>query len=266
MNTQKFNTHLNVAIIEDNNHAFLQEILIQSGHSPVTVETLYHLILKPHKIDAIIIGNTINDEDAHFLNFFRKSNNIPTLILSEWTSQSIGQFGITFINKGEDTRVIILKWLETLCTSLENTLRATHYHCTHKIFSLIYISQADENTDELMLSNILNTARKTNKELDITGVLVYRKGWFLQYLEGEFSTVTTLFFDHIQRDARHQDVTPVFMEYNHIRQFANWNMGFFSSEIAISSEHFTDLEQHTAGQYIFEKLKHHCTLMTHFIR
>jgi hypothetical protein len=266
MDTQKFNTHLNVAIIEDTNHAFLHEILIQSGHTPITVATLYHLIIKPHKIDAIIIGNTIDDEDTHFLNFFRKSNNIPTLILSEWTSKSIGQFGITFINKGEDTKAIILKWLETLCTSIENTVRTAHYHDTNKIFSLMYISQADEKTDELVLSNILNTARKTNKELGITGVLVYRKGWYLQYLEGEFSTVTTLFYDHILRDARHEDITPVLMEYTKTRQFANWNMGFFSSEIAISSEHFTDLEQHSAGQFISEKLKHHCSLMSHFIR
>jgi hypothetical protein len=46
------------------------------------------------------------------------------------------------------------------------------------VYQLVYASKAAEGFSEKDLVDILRIARKTNKELLITGALVYNKGFF----------------------------------------------------------------------------------------
>jgi hypothetical protein len=115
----------------------------------------------------------------------------------------------------------------------------------------MYASHAVGETTPFILMDILATARRINKQLGITGVLLFSQGWWLQILEGEFKNVTSLFFDHIQKDARHQMVTPLVMEYHDHRRFSNWDMGFYSTDLGGSfNSQWTDLDKHPAGEYV----------------
>ena len=92
---------------------------------------------------------------------------------------------------------------------------------------LIYSSTAVQHITEVDLSLILLGARKNNRALGVTGLLLYAGGSFLQVLEGEGTSVSTL-FERIASDPRHARVTPLLHTTIDARQFGGWEMGFVS--------------------------------------
>jgi hypothetical protein len=89
---------------------------------------------------------------------------------------------------------------------------------------LIYTSSAHRNTPESTLLEILETSRRNNSAADITGVLLYIDGGFLQVLEGSSQDVG-ITFHRIARDKRHWN-TSVLMDRTAERAFGEWSMGF----------------------------------------
>lgn len=79
-------------------------------------------------------------------------------------------------------------------------------------------------TDE-DLDAILEVSRRNNKELGITGMLLYSGGSFIQALEGRRSAVHGT-CDHIFRDARHTDISVITEHEIATRSFPEWTMGF----------------------------------------
>ncbi len=92
-------------------------------------------------------------------------------------------------------------------------------------FVLIYVSAQTRELTSLQLQGILETARKRNPAMQITGMLLYHQGSFLQVLEGERSKVEAL-FAKIETDSRHNKVAKVTTYFMHDRLFSNWSMGF----------------------------------------
>jgi hypothetical protein len=101
---------------------------------------------------------------------------------------------------------------------------------SENVYQLVYASKAAEGFCEKDLVDILHVARKTNKELEITGALIYNKGYFLQMLEGECEAVETL-FKLIEGDKRHEKVNCFFRCKVPKRIFPDWYMGFFLHEV-----------------------------------
>jgi hypothetical protein len=135
------------------------------------------------------------------------------------------------------------------------------------LFTLIYGSHAVGETKPSDVMDILKVARKINKELEITGVLLYNKGWWLQVLEGSFSAVTSLFFNHIQKDKRHTNVTLLVLDPTTQRHFANWDMGFYSTQDEQDSNlSWTDLDTHPAGELIKQKLSNSQEYTKYFMK
>ncbi len=97
------------------------------------------------------------------------------------------------------------------------------------MISLIYASSATQkmSSDELM--TILNKAREKNQSLDITGMLLYRDGNFLQVLEGDEEKVTRL-YNTIAEDARHDGILKLSQRPISQREFGDWKMGFVDLE------------------------------------
>ncbi len=91
---------------------------------------------------------------------------------------------------------------------------------------LLYASRSTELISEEFADAILETARKHNAHLGITGVLcIYESGdTFLQVLEGGREQVNGL-YNNIIRDQRHSDIT--LLHYSEItqRRFSSWRMG-----------------------------------------
>lgn len=93
------------------------------------------------------------------------------------------------------------------------------------LISLVYISFASKDMSEAELTEILQKARENNQKLDVTGMLLYRKGFFIQALEGEETTVMPL-YDKIKQDKRHRSVLQILKSTVKNRNFEDWSMGF----------------------------------------
>jgi len=90
---------------------------------------------------------------------------------------------------------------------------------------LIYISSAAKKMNDDGLLDILKTSRENNKKNDISGMLLYDNGSFIQVLEGEHSVVDDTFIN-IQNDVRHNNILVMQNRDVNSREFADWSMGF----------------------------------------
>lgn len=89
---------------------------------------------------------------------------------------------------------------------------------------IVYGSIAVEPFGEQALLSLLDGARAFNERLSITGLLLYKEGKFLQYLEGPIGDLEAL-YARIERDPRHRAVTIIACGESE-RQFGDWSMGF----------------------------------------
>ena len=93
------------------------------------------------------------------------------------------------------------------------------------MLSLLYVSTSINLLSDEELVDILKVSRENNKALDITGLLLYKGGNFMQVLEGPDEVVNSL-YEKIKIDARHKDVTVISSEQISARQFPAWEMAF----------------------------------------
>ena len=119
---------------------------------------------------------------------------------------------------------------------------------------LIYVSLANQEMSDDHLKSLLAKARAKNESLHITGMLLYRDGFFIQALEGEEADIDAL-FEVIIVDKRHRDVLKISKKAINQRSFPDWTMGFNKiddKDIAIV-EGFSDFLQRPKSE--FEKFK-----------
>lgn len=93
------------------------------------------------------------------------------------------------------------------------------------LVSLVYTSTAAHPFRESALEELLTTSRRLNAERDVTGMLLYREGRFIQVLEGARAVVTGL-AQRIADDSRHQDMRVLMTESIPRRTFGEWTMGY----------------------------------------
>ncbi|MEQ9315700.1 MAG: BLUF domain-containing protein [Henriciella sp.] len=90
---------------------------------------------------------------------------------------------------------------------------------------IIYISSARHNLKPPHINDILAASRENNRRDQITGLLVYHEGVFLQVLEGATDQVQQV-YARIARDWRHTDCRVLFDEPIVERAFAEWSMAY----------------------------------------
>jgi hypothetical protein len=93
------------------------------------------------------------------------------------------------------------------------------------IVQTIYTSAATRPFPEAELRGLLTVARSRNTEVQVSGVLLYQTGTFLQVLEGDEDEVARV-YERICRDARHRDVLLLLRRTVTERNFGDWSMGF----------------------------------------
>ena len=93
------------------------------------------------------------------------------------------------------------------------------------MFCLIYRSVAKSSLKVSDVQNMLKKARTNNKQLGITGCLLYYHGEFIQYLEGNQVKVLEL-FDKIKKDKRHTNVELISYGERDSREFEKWEMAY----------------------------------------
>lgn len=93
------------------------------------------------------------------------------------------------------------------------------------MIDLIYVSSAVNMMAQDELIEILKKSRENNAKVDVTGMLLYHEGNFMQVLEGEEAAVMAL-YHKIAQDPRHHMVTRIATRPITKRNFGEWKMGF----------------------------------------
>ena len=94
---------------------------------------------------------------------------------------------------------------------------------------IIYMSTATGAHDDDTLFEILHTSEANNASENVTGLLMYGAGSFLQVLEGPAAAVGRR-MARISRDPRHEDIVTVEDVENVSRLFGDWSMAFVREE------------------------------------
>lgn len=112
------------------------------------------------------------------------------------------------------------------------------------MYHLVYTSVAIAPFSEADLIHLLEQSRNANKKTDVTGILLYIQGKFIQVLEGEKSVVSKL-YTKIVGDSRHKKVTIVIEGESKERMFKGWSMGFkkLGSQQVESLSGFSDIDE-----------------------
>lgn len=93
------------------------------------------------------------------------------------------------------------------------------------LYSLVYASNAASTFGDADLAELLSQCRVLNESKGISGLLLYRSGRFVQFLEGPEAEVRAL-YAKIERDPRH--TSPRILNEGHPshRQFGDWTMAY----------------------------------------
>jgi len=123
-------------------------------------------------------------------------------------------------------------WRMTLGSSLKESLSSADNdsmssvdQAVEELGYLTYFSSARERFSQSDLKQLLQVSRRNNAPRRITGLLLYRDGQFLQYLEGPREAVGTT-YDHIKKDERHHSARLVGVGRIEGRIFPEWRMGY----------------------------------------
>ena len=92
---------------------------------------------------------------------------------------------------------------------------------------LIYVSKETDPMSKSDLERLLETSKANNKDLNVTGMLLYVEGRFFQVLEGE-DQVLDYIFSKIKKDTRHKNIILVARGILDRRIFSRWSMRFNS--------------------------------------
>jgi len=94
---------------------------------------------------------------------------------------------------------------------------------------IVYISEYSGSEAEIdqVLESITLKAKTNNPEYDVTGVLFYQNGKFVQIIEGEEESLNKL-MKRIESDSRHSNIKYLVNEEIQNHAFKDWNMDSFN--------------------------------------
>ena len=90
---------------------------------------------------------------------------------------------------------------------------------------IIYLSSAIKLFTDEEINNLLQISRLNNELKDITGLLLYSEGNFIQILEGSKVDIQET-FEKIKLDTRHKNIITIINEPIKNRTFSDWRMGY----------------------------------------
>ncbi len=94
------------------------------------------------------------------------------------------------------------------------------------IYQMIYSSRASRPMTESDLAAILTLSRIRNAQTGTSGILLFGKGEFVQFLEGDEDRVKTLVNRSIRKDRRHESFNQLYENRQNARGFKNWAMAY----------------------------------------
>jgi hypothetical protein len=99
------------------------------------------------------------------------------------------------------------------------------------MLELVYKSKATKGLTQEDINSILAKAQENNKNLGLTGCLIFFNDEFIQLLEGEEIALRTL-YAKILNDTRHNSIELLYEKNKDNRNFADWGMAFVNLDDA----------------------------------
>jgi Sensors of blue-light using FAD len=112
---------------------------------------------------------------------------------------------------------------------------------------LVYVSVRNASCSAEEIEKILASCKKNNGSLDITGVLLHSATHFVQYLEGDYKQIISL-YDKIKSDTRHKNVVLISGAPIKSRLFPSWQMGSKKVE-SEDIQYGTDMNQTEVSEF-----------------
>lgn len=100
-----------------------------------------------------------------------------------------------------------------------------------ELSSLVYVSTAAHEPSHADLTALMSRAQVRNMEHQMSGVLLYSDGTFMQYLEGPPAGLDVV-YGFIKADPLHYGIVELVREKIAARQFGQWSMSFRSTNLA----------------------------------
>ncbi len=120
------------------------------------------------------------------------------------------------------------------------------------LFQLAYTSKRSKHCTDVDLHLLLTCCRKNNKDLNISGILLYSEHKFIQYLEGNCVQILAL-YDKIKEDNRHKDLVMISFGPLDKRIFPNFSMRAFQLEsLSITKTGISNAAEKAALQSFLE--------------
>lgn len=120
-----------------------------------------------------------------------------------------------------------------------------------ELITLVYVSSATSLMSEQDLETLLLNARTLNLQNDLTGILLYNEGSFIQCLEGPERPLLDT-YERIQCSRGHTDITEMFRGPIAHRSFSSWDMGFCrptrSEQLALSNARWRAAKEDASEQ------------------
>jgi hypothetical protein len=91
--------------------------------------------------------------------------------------------------------------------------------------SLLYISRATERASEAEVAKIIAAAQQRNRDVDLTGAIIFTGERFAQFLEGPPDALDAV-MSSIARDDRHRDIKLLHVGRQSVRRFPDWEMAY----------------------------------------
>jgi hypothetical protein len=119
---------------------------------------------------------------------------------------------------------------------------------TTALYHLIYRSSAVERLPQSEMIELLKISRRKNEARELTGMLLYRDGTYLQFLEGKRRDIGEL-LDRLRKDPRHNAIRIIREGTLPERLFPEWSMAF-KNLAGLRSSHVPGYSERLQGHYV----------------
>ena len=120
------------------------------------------------------------------------------------------------------------------------------------MYRIIYLSSATTKFSNEEIISLLDLSRRNNEVNQITGLLLYSDGNFLQIIEGKKKALEAL-FEKISLDPRHKNIIKVFHGKVPIRNYSIWKMAFSTIDKSFYKNNISDLNPYTLEDNILKQ-------------
>jgi hypothetical protein len=93
------------------------------------------------------------------------------------------------------------------------------------MYQFVYVSSSVNLFSDAQLADLLDVSRRRNAACDVTGLLIYINGNFIQLLEGAWEDVAAT-RARIETDPRHRGIITLLEGECDGRDFKDWSMAF----------------------------------------